>query len=67
MTDLELVLAVEHRGKTKDDLSLLLDLEIERFSNWMANLSDWRAAGALSRPEKALLKTYLVNKVTGKL
>jgi hypothetical protein len=45
----------------------LLDEEIERFSSYMAALPDSRAAGKLINPEKALLKTYLVAKIRGKL
>ena len=44
-----------------------MDREIEKFSKWMAALPDERARGALSNPEKALLKTYLVQKFTGKI
>lgn len=64
---LELKLTPEHDGKTKEEISALLDEEVERFSVWMENLSDWRAKGALSKPEKALVKTYLVQKLTGKI
>ena len=64
---LELKLTQEHEGKTKEEVSALLDEEVEKFSVWMENLSDWRAKGALSKPEKALVKTYLVQKLTGKI
>ncbi len=44
-----------------------LDDEVERFSKWMAKLEDPRARGALNNPERALLKTYLIQKLNGRL
>jgi hypothetical protein len=44
-----------------------LDREVERYSRWLADLPDSRASGALSNPEKALIKTYLVQKLHGKI
>lgn len=41
----------------------LLDAEIEEFSHWMATLADIRARGPLMNAEKALLKTYLIQKL----
>jgi predicted acetyltransferase len=64
---LELKLTPEDEGKTKEEISALMDIEVEKFSEWMENLSDWRAKGALSKPEKALVKTYLVQKLQGKI
>lgn len=67
MPDVILSLPDEHRGKQKEQLLEVLDREVERFSNWMAALDDPRAKGALSNPERALIKTYLVQKLTGKI
>lgn len=67
MPDIILSLPDEHRGKTKEALLPVLEAEVERFSKWMAELDDPRAKGALSNPERALIKTYLVQKLTGKL
>jgi len=67
MTDVTLKLAEEHSSKSKEEQLLLLDKEVDRFSKWMAELPDVRARGALSNPERALIKTYLVQKLTGKL
>jgi len=67
MADLILTLSPEHAGKPKEQLLEVMDREIEKFSKWMAALPDERARGALSNPEKALLKTYLVQKFTGKI
>jgi hypothetical protein len=59
---------VENKDKkTKEELLAELDQEVERFSIFMGNLEDWRVRGALNNPEKALMKTYLVNKIQGKL
>lgn len=46
----------------REEVEKILDREVERFSNFMANLGDWRGSGALSNPEKMLLKTYLIQK-----
>lgn len=64
---LELKLTQGDEGKTKEEISVLMDEEVEKFSVWLDNLSDWRAKGALSKPEKALVKTYLVQKLQGKI
>lgn len=53
--------------KPKEEQSQILDQEVEAFSQWLAALPDSRASGALSNPERALIKTYLVQKLTGKL
>lgn len=57
----------EHVGKPKEELLSLLDQEIEDFSKFMSTIGDWKSVGPLSPPERALIKTYLVQKVTGKL
>lgn len=67
MSVLTLALDKEHADKTKEEISLLLDQEIDTFSNFMANIGDWKSVGALSNAERALIKTYLVQKLTGKL
>jgi hypothetical protein len=52
----------------KEEQSKALDAEVERFSQFMENeVPDIIARGPLMTPEKALLKTYLVQKLTGKL
>jgi hypothetical protein len=52
---------------TKEELLVEVEGEVEKFSNYMSSLEDWRARGALNSPEKALLRTYLVQKLQGKL
>jgi hypothetical protein len=54
-------------GLSKEQLSELFDKEIEQFSKWMETMPDIKASGALIAPEKALLKTYLIRKLTGEL
>lgn len=51
----------------KDELLKEVEEEVEKFSTWMANLEDFRARGALNNPEKALLRTYLIQKFQGKI
>lgn len=65
-TILTLELANEHAEKPKEELSVLFDEEVERFSNYMANLGDFKAAGSLSKMEKALVKTFLIFKLKEK-
>lgn len=65
--NLTLKWSLEAELKSKEEQSRILDEEVETFSQWLTNLPDSRAAGALSSPERALIKTYLVQKLTGKL
>ncbi len=51
----------------REKLSTLFDQEIEDFSKFMSTIGDWRSVGPLSSPERALIKTYLVQKLTGKI
>lgn len=57
----------EDELKSKDEQSVILDQEVELYSQWLAALPDSKAAGALNSSERALIKTYLVQKLTGKL
>lgn len=63
--DLKMSWVIE--GKSREAQNEALDREVERFSHWMATLADERARGALNNPEKAIIKTYLVQKLGGKL
>lgn len=67
MSDVIVRLAEGRDVEKQDEVLPLLDAEIERFSRYMAGLADSRAAGPLINPERALLKTYLVAKIRGKL
>lgn len=51
----------------KEEALELVNAEVEKFSEFMASLEDWRARGALNNPEKALLRTYLVQKLQGRI
>lgn len=51
----------------KEEALELVNAEVEKFSEFMATLEDWRARGALNNPEKALLRTYLVQKLQGRI
>jgi hypothetical protein len=53
--------------KSKEELLEEVNVEVEKFSNFLASLDDWRARGAMNNPEKALVRTYLLQKMQGKL
>lgn len=65
--DVEMRWAQQHTGKSQEEQMSLLDAEVERYSKWLAALPDSRASGALNPPERALIKTYLVQKLHGKI
>lgn len=67
MKDVTVNLQDTHSQKSKEEISKILDGEIDRFSNFMATLGDWKSAGPLTAPERALIKTYLIQKINGKL
>lgn len=67
MKDVVVRFTDEHAGKSKEELSTLLDREVEDFSKFMSTIGDWKSVGPLSPPERALIKTYLVQKLTGKI
>lgn len=67
MRELIVQFTEEHATKPRADLEKLVDLEVERFSTFMERLPDWKARGPLHISEKALIKSYLVAAVTGKL
>lgn len=67
MRDVIAYLDDSHASKPKEEISKILDEEINRFSNFMATIGDWKSAGPLTAPERALIKTYLVHKINGKL
>lgn len=57
----------EYASRPKEEVLKLFDEEVEKFSAFMDNVGDWRSRGALSKSEKALIKTYLVHKYRGHL
>lgn len=67
MKELTLQLPQDYQGKPKEELLALLDQEVEDFSKYMSTIGDWRSVGPLNHLERALIKTYLVQKVTGKI
>jgi hypothetical protein len=66
-TPLKVEFLPEHKDKSKEELSRLLDGEVDRFSKFMEVVSDPKAAGALTPMERALIKTYLVHKSLGRI
>lgn len=67
MRDLIVQLAPGRGGDSQESKNALLDQEVEEFSRYMSALDDWKSAGPLHPQEKALLKSYLVAKLTGKV
>jgi hypothetical protein len=65
MADMIISLDGNHINKTKEELSVLVDQEVEKFSNYMATLGDWRSAGPLNPMERTLVKTYIITKIKG--
>jgi hypothetical protein len=65
----DVIITLSNNTNVEDSAAVLplLDEDIERFSQYMASLPDSRAAGPLINPERALLKTYLVAKLRGKI
>lgn len=51
----------------KEKLSAIFEKEIDDFSKYMSTIGDWKSVGELSLSERALIKTYLVQKYTGKV
>lgn len=67
MPDITLKLADEHEGKSKEEKSKLFDNEVQRFSDWLSRSGDFKSQGPLNNPERALIKTYLIQKYSGKI
>jgi hypothetical protein len=54
-------------GRSKEELTELFQKEVDDFSEWMAGNPNWKQQGPLSRPEKVLLVTYLMQKYAGNI
>lgn len=67
LSDVIVKLAEGKNPESQEEVLPLLDAEISLFSEYMSKLPDTRAAGPLIGPERALLKTYLVAKIRGRL
>ena len=59
MEELLFDLHSQQRGRSKEELLAQMDSELEKFSRYMDTL-DSPGRGALSNPEKALVKTFMV-------
>jgi hypothetical protein len=59
------ILVLKAGGASKDEVKAMIDQEVEDFSAWMVKLPDDKARGALIEGEKALLRTYLMQKYKG--
>jgi hypothetical protein len=53
--------------QSKDEMVKVFSQEVEEFSSWMEKLPDWKQQGGLTRPEKTLLLTYLIQKYVGNI
>lgn len=67
MPNITLKLSDELEAKSKEEKLAAFEVEVDSFSKWLETVSDPRAQGPLSRPERTLVKTYLVQKYLGKL
>jgi hypothetical protein len=63
----DIVVKVAAEGATKEQVKEAIDREVEDFSNWMANVPNPMAKGHLIPGEKALIRTYLMQKYKGAL
>lgn len=61
--DVQVVTKVE----SKEDLLKLFEQEVEDFSQWMEKNPRVMQQGALTRPERVLLLTYLMQKHAGNI
>lgn len=52
-------------GMAKEELRKIFEKEIDDFSTWMHNNPDWKQQGPLTRPERVIMLTYLMNKYAG--
>lgn len=66
MATIEVSMSPSADSLEKDAVLATMDEDIERFSKYMEGMA-LPAGSPLSRPERALLKTYLVAKLRGKL
>lgn len=67
MKEIHVAFAEALTGQPREIQEAAIDREVETFSAFMANLGDWRSAGPLNSAERAMIKSYLVARLTGKL
>ena len=65
MADFTLSVDATYVSMPKEELSKLIDIEVERFSAYMATIGDWKAVGPLNAMERTLVKTYIGTKLKG--
>ena len=63
----EIKLSVAAGDLSPEGLKTLFEREVDDYSAWLARLPDWKVQGPLSRGERALLLTYLMQKYKGQL
>lgn len=62
MSLVKFTISEEDKKRTKEELLAEFEAEIDKFSEFMASIKDWRFSGSLIKGERALLKTYLIYK-----
>lgn len=66
MRNVNVTFPAEYAGKTLDEKLALVEKELDGFSTYMASLPNPWFKGNLVPQERALLKSYLVWKLSGK-
>jgi hypothetical protein len=68
MKELILTLTPDTKDLPDEQILKLLDLEVDCFEKFMtSDKVDWKARGPLLPQERALIKTYIVQKFRGRL
>jgi len=67
MSEINISFSGDLAAQGREPQESAIDREVDTFSAFMANLGDWRSAGPLNAAERALIKSYLVARLTGKL
>jgi hypothetical protein len=57
----------QHTSKSKEEKLEVINREIERFSQFMSTVGDWKAVGPLNEMEKVIIRTYLIQKLNGRI
>lgn len=65
--DVHLSVSVNGTGASKEELLQIFEKEIDNFSRWMERAPSTLQQGALTKPERIILMTYFMKKLSGEL